>query len=248
MARRNFKRVMLKVGGESLIGDRKYGIDPKATVIMAEQIKAVYAKNTQIAIVIGGGNIFRGIAGEKAGIDRTTADYMGMLATVMNGLALQDAIEKVGVPTRLQSALDMPAVAEAFIRRRSIRHMEKGRVVILTAGTGVPYVTTDTGAALHALELDCDVLMKATKVNGIFDKDPAKYPKAKRYKTINYRDAIELEEIQVMDTTALAMSSENNMPLMIFKLFEGDNLQRAVVGEDIGTFVSNDVKTILADE
>ncbi len=239
---------MLKVGGESLIGNREYGIDPQATITMAEQIKSVYAKNTQVSIVIGGGNIFRGIAGEKAGIDRTTADYMGMLATVMNGLALQDAIEKVGVPTRLQSALDMPAVAENFIRRRAIRHMEKGRVVILTAGTGVPYVTTDTGAALHALELGCDVLMKATKVNGIFDKDPMKYKGAKRYKTINYRDAIELEEIQVMDTTALAMASENDMPLMIFKLFEGDNLQRAVVGEDIGTFVGNDVKTIIAKD
>ncbi|MBT3249372.1 MAG: UMP kinase [Candidatus Pacebacteria bacterium] len=248
MSRKIFKRVMIKVGGESLIGDREYGIDPKATIEMANQIKSVYAKNTQIAIVIGGGNIFRGLAGEKAGIDRTTADYMGMLATVMNGLALQDAIEKVGIPTRLQSALDMPAVAENFIRRRAIRHMEKGRVVILTAGTGVPYVTTDTGAALHALELDCDVLMKATKVNGIFDRDPMKYPDSKRYKTINYKDAIELDEIQVMDTTALAMSSENDMPLMIFKLFDNDNLQKAVVGEDIGTLVSNDVKTVLADE
>ena len=248
MSRKIFKRVMIKVGGESLIGNREYGIDPQATIAMAEQIKAVYARNTQIAIVIGGGNIFRGIAGEKAGIDRTTADYMGMLATVMNGLALQDAIEKKGVPTRLQSALDMPAVAESFIRRRAIRHMEKGRVVILAAGTGVPYVTTDTGAALHALELDCDVLMKATKVNGIFDKDPMKHPGAKRYKTINYKDAIELDEIQVMDTTALAMSSENNMPLMIFKLFDSNNLQKAVIGEDIGTFVGNDVKTVLADD
>jgi len=248
MSRKIFKRVMIKVGGESLIGNREYGIDPQATIAMAEQIKAVYARNTQIAIVIGGGNIFRGIAGEKAGIDRTTADYMGMLATVMNGLALQDAIEKKGVPTRLQSALDMPAVAESFIRRRAIRHMEKGRVVILAAGTGVPYVTTDTGAALHALELDCEVLMKATKVNGIFDRDPMKHPGAKRYKTINYKDAIELDEIQVMDTTALAMSSENNMPLMIFKLFDNDNLQKAVIGEDIGTFVGNDVKTVLADD
>ena len=248
MSRKIFKRVMIKVGGESLIGNREYGIDPQATIAMAEQIKAVYARNTQIAIVIGGGNIFRGIAGEKAGIDRTTADYMGMLATVMNGLALQDAIEKKGVPTRLQSALDMPAVAESFIRRRAIRHMEKGRVVILAAGTGVPYVTTDTGAALHALELDCDVLMKATKVNGIFDRDPIKHPGAKRYKTINYKDAIELDEIQVMDTTALAMSSENNMPLMIFKLFDSNNLQKAVIGEDIGTFVGNDVKTVLADD
>ncbi len=248
MSRKIFKRVMIKVGGESLIGNREYGIDPQATIAMAEQIKAVYARNTQIAIVIGGGNIFRGIAGEKAGIDRTTADYMGMLATIMNGLALQDAIEKMSVPTRLQSALDMPAVAESFIRRRAIRHMEKGRVVILAAGTGVPYVTTDTGAALHALELDCDVLMKATKVNGIFDRDPMKHPGAKRYKTINYKDAIELDEIQVMDTTALAMSSENNMPLMIFKLFDNDNLQKAVIGEDIGTFVGNDVKTVLADD
>jgi len=248
MSRKIFKRVMIKVGGESLIGNREYGIDPQATIAMAEQIKAVYARNTQIAIVIGGGNIFRGIAGEKAGIDRTTADYMGMLATIMNGLALQDAIEKMSVPTRLQSALDMPAVAESFIRRRAIRHMEKGRVVILAAGTGVPYVTTDTGAALHALELDCDVLMKATKVNGIFDRDPMKHPGAKRYKTINYKDAIELDEIQVMDTTALAMSSENNMPLMIFKLFDSNNLQKAVIGEDIGTFVGNDVKTVLADD
>ncbi len=248
MSRRNFKRVMIKIGGESLIGDQEYGIDPKATVTMAEQIKSIYIKNTQVAIVIGGGNIFRGIAGEKAGIDRTTADYMGMLATVMNGLALQDAIEKVGIPTRLQSALDMPAVAENFIRRRAIRHMEKGRVVILVAGTGVPYVTTDTGAALHALELNCEVLMKATKVEGVYDKDPMKYPDAKKFKTLNFKDAIELEGIQVMDTASLAMSSENNMPLMIFKLFENNNLQRAVMGEDIGTFVSNDVKTTLADK
>jgi uridylate kinase len=248
MSKRSFKRIMLKIGGESILGDREFGIDHEATVRVAENIKAVYAKNAQVAIVIGGGNIFRGISGEKAGIDRATADYMGMLATVMNGLALQDAIEKLGVPTRLQSALDMPAVAENFIRRRAIRHMEKGRVVILTAGTGVPYVTTDTGASLHALELGCDVLMKATKVNGIFDKDPEKHPHAKRYKTINFKDAIILDEVQVMDNTALTMSSENDMPVMIFKLFEGDNLQRAVMGEDIGTYVGNDVKTVLAEQ
>ncbi|MBU2543188.1 UMP kinase [Patescibacteria group bacterium] len=248
MTKRSFKRIMLKVGGESMLGKRQFGIDPQAAQNVAKNIKAVYAKNIQVAIVIGGGNIFRGIAGEKAGIDRATADYMGMLATVMNGLALQDAIEKMGVPTRLQSALDMPAVAESFIRRKSIRHMEKGRVVILTAGTGVPYVTTDTGASLHALELGCDVLMKATKVNGIFDKDPIIYPNAKRYKTMNFKDAIMLDEVQVMDTTALAMSSENDMPIMIFKLFEKDNLQKAAMGEDIGTYVSNDVKTVLADK
>lgn len=248
MTKPNFKRILLKIGGESMLGKRKFGIDPKSAQNVAENIKSIYAKNTQIAIVIGAGNIFRGIAGEKAGIDRATADYMGMLATVMNGLALQDAIEKMGIPTRLQSALDMPAVAENFVRRRAIRHMEKGRVIILVAGTGVPYVTTDTGASLHALELGCDVLMKATKVNGIFDKDPIKYPKAKRYKTINFKDAIILDEVKVMDTTALAMSSENNMPIMIFELFKEDNLQKAVMGEDIGTYVGNDVETILTEE
>lgn len=248
MAKRDFKRIMLKVGGEALLGDRNYGISPAAAKNMAEHIKVIYTKNIQIAIVIGGGNIFRGIAGEKAGIDRTTADYMGMLATVINGLALQDAIEKLDVPTRMQSALDMKAVAEQFIRRRAIRHMEKGRVVILTAGTGVPYVTTDTGASLHALELNCDVLMKATKVNGIYDQDPLKHKNARRYKTISFRKAIEMDEVQVMDTTALAMCKDNHMPVMIFKIFEADNLQRAVMGDDIGTYVDNEVETVLADE
>lgn len=241
-----FKRILLKVGGESLLGDREYGIDPNAALKVAEQIKQVYAQHVQIAVVIGGGNIFRGIAGSKNGIDRATADYMGMLATVMNGLGLQDALEKVGVPTRLQSALQMPAVAESFIRRKAIRHMEKGRVVILGAGTGVPYVTTDTGASLHALELHCDVLMKATKVNGIYEKDPMKYPDAKRFKTLSFKDAIEMEGVEVMDTAALAMSKDNNMPVMVFELFEEDNLIKAVLGEDIGTYVSNDVKTELA--
>ncbi len=245
MSSRRFKRILLKVGGESMIGDREYGIDPQAAMQVAEQIKSVYVKNIQVAIVIGGGNIFRGIAGSKNGIGRATADYMGMLATVMNGLALQDALEKVNVPTRLQSALQMPAVAESFIRRKAIRHMEKGRVVILTAGTGVPYVTTDTGASLHALELHCDVLMKATKVDGVYDKDPMKDKNAKRYKTLSFDDAIRMDDIQVMDTAALAMSKDNNMPIMVFKLFEGDNLQKAVDGEDIGTYVSGDVETKL---
>ena len=234
---------MLKVGGESLIGNREYGIDPQAALEVANQIKDVYAKHVQIAVVIGGGNIFRGIAGAKHGIDRATADYMGMMATVMNGLALQDALEKVGIPTRLQSALQMPAVAENYIRRRAIRHMEKGRVVILGAGTGVPYVTTDTGAALHALELHCDVLMKATKVDGIYERDPEKDPKAKKFKTLTYSDAIEMEEVQVMDTAAVAMAKDNDMPVMVFKLFEEDNLVRAVSGDDVGTYVSNNVKT-----
>lgn len=241
-----FKRIMLKVGGESLIGDRDYGIDPQAALDVAEHIKEIYALNVEVAVVIGGGNIFRGIAGSKNGIDRATADYMGMLATVMNGLALQDALEKVGVPCRVQSALQMPAVAESFVRRRAIRHMEKGRVVILAAGTGVPYVTTDTGAALHALELHCDVLMKATKVNGVYEKDPEKHPEAKRYSMLTFKEAIEDENIVVMDTSAFAMASENDLPVMVFKLFEGDNLAQAVRGEDIGTFISNDVESKLA--
>jgi uridylate kinase len=247
MAKARFNRIMLKVGGESLIGDREYGIDPHAAMTVAQQIKAIHDQDVQVAVVIGGGNIFRGIAGSKNGIDRATADYMGMLATVMNALALQDALEKVGVPTRVESALEMPAVAERFVRRRAIRHMEKGRVVILAAGTGVPYVTTDTGASLHALELHCDVLMKATKVDGIYDKDPMKYPDAKRFKTLSFSDAITMAGVEVMDTAALAMSSDNQMPVMVFKLFENENLQKAIMGEDIGTFVSNDVKTEFAE-
>lgn len=237
---------MLKVGGESLIGDREYGIDPDAAMTVAKQIKAIKDLGIDVAVVIGGGNIFRGIAGSKNGIDRATADYMGMLATVMNALALQDALEKTGLDTRVQSALEMPAVAERFIRRRAIHHMEKGRVVILAAGTGVPYVTTDTGASLHALELHCDVLMKATKVDGIYDKDPVKHPDAKRFKTLSFSDAISMPGVEVMDTAALAMSSDNNMPVMVFELFEQDNLTKAVQGEAIGTYVSNDVKTEFA--
>jgi len=245
MATPRFKRILLKVGGESLIGNREYGIDPIAALDVAEQIKVIHDKGVEVACVIGGGNIFRGIAGSKNGIDRATADYMGMLATVMNALALQDALERVGVPNRVQSALQMPAVAENFVRRRAIRHMEKGRVVILAAGTGVPYVTTDTGASLHALELGCEVLMKATKVDGIYDKDPMKNSDAKRYRTLSFADAIS-QGLEVMDTAAIAMSKDNNMPVMVFELFEKNNLTRAVDGEEIGTFVSNDVKTEFA--
>ncbi len=245
MNNQGFNRIMLKIGGESLLGTREYGIDPDAAHDIAKKIKDIYIKHVQIAIVIGGGNIFRGVAGAQKGMDRATADYMGMLATVMNGLALQDALEGAGIPSRLQSALDMPAVAEPFIRRKAIRHMEKGRVLILAAGTGMPYVTTDTGAALHALELHCDVLMKATKVDGIYDKDPEKYKDAKRYKTLTYQDAIENESIQVMDTAALAMVKENGMPVMVFKLFEGNNLEKAVDGKDVGTYMSSDSKTEL---
>lgn len=246
MATARFKRVMLKVGGESLLGKREHGIDPEAALNVAKQIKEVFSKGVQISIVIGGGNIFRGVAGSKHGIERATADYIGMLATVMNGLALQDALEKLGIPTRMQSALAMPSVAESFIRRRAIRHMEKGRIVILSAGTGLPYVTTDTGATLHALELNCDVLMKATKVDGIYDQDPMKVPDAKRFKTLNFKDAIGMEGVQVMDTSALAMAKDNDMAVMVFELFKEGNLKKAIDGKDIGTYVSNSVKTEFA--
>jgi len=248
MTKNRFERVLLKVGGESMMGQRTYGIDPQAAMEVAKQIKDVYIQHVQVAIVIGGGNIFRGVSGEKHGIERATADYMGMLATVMNGLALQDALEKIGVPTRMQSALLMPAVSESFIRRKAIRHMEKGRVVILAAGTGVPYVTTDTGASLHALELKCDVLMKATKVDAIYDKDPLKYKDARRFRTLSFKDAIEMAGVEVMDTAALAMCSDNHMPLMVFELFKKGNLIKAITGQDIGTYVSNDVKTEFVKE
>jgi uridylate kinase len=243
---KRFKRILLKIGGESLLGDREYGIDPRAVLDMAEKIKNIYAKEVEIAIVIGGGNIFRGLAASKNGIERATADYMGMLATVMNGLALQDALDKVGVPVRIQSALQMPAVAEGFIRNKAIRHMQKGRVVILAAGTGMPYVTTDSGASLHALELHCDVLMKATKVDGIYDKDPLTNPNAKRFKTMSYKDAIEMDDVQIMDTAALAMCKENDMPIMVFNLFDNGQLDRAIDGEEIGTYVSNNTQTVFA--
>lgn len=245
MSKTRFKRVLLKIGGESLLGNREYGIDPQAALDLANHIKQIYALNTEVAIVIGGGNIFRGLAGAANGIERATADYMGMMATVMNGLALHDALEKVNVPVRIQSALQMPAVAESFVRRKAIRHMEKGRVVILGAGTGVPYVTTDTGASLHGLELRCDVLMKATKVNGVYEKDPVENPQAKRYRNLDIRQAIEDDNIKVMDTSALAMCKENGLPIMVFELFKGDNLSKAVLGEDIGTYISTDVETEL---
>ena len=231
-----FKRVLLKLGGESLLGDREYGIDPKAALEVAAEIKQIKETGTQIAIVIGGGNIFRGVSAAANGIERSTADYMGMLATVMNSLALQDALEKSGVDTRVQSGLEMPAVAEPYIRRRAIRHMDKGRVVILAAGTGNPYFTTDTGAALRALELNCNVIMKATKVDGVYDKDPNKFPGAKKYEELAYMDALK-ERLEVMDTSAFALCMDNKLPIMVFNFFEKGNAKRAVMGEKIGTLV-----------
>jgi uridylate kinase len=231
-----FKRVLLKLGGESLLGDRDFGIDPKAATEVAEEIKSVRQTGTQVAVVIGAGNLFRGVSAAANGIERSTADYMGMLATVMNCLALQDALEKIGVDTRVQSGLEMPAVAEPYIRRRALRHMDKGRVVILAAGTGNPYFTTDTGAALRALELNCDVIMKATKVDGIYNKDPNKFPDAKKYGELAYMDALK-ERLEVMDTSAFALCMDNKLPIMVFNFFEKGNAKRAVMGDKIGTIV-----------
>lgn len=241
-----FKRVMVKVSGESLLGERTNGIDPAAAADVARRIKEVHDLGVEVVVVVGGGNIFRGASASQNGMDRATADYMGMLATVMNGMALLDAFRQANVPARLQSALKMDEVAEPFLRNKAIRHLEKGRVVILSGGTGKPFVTTDTGASLHALELHCDVFMKATKVDGVYDRDPMKYPDAKRYKTLPYKDAIIMEGVEVMDTGALAMCMENNLPIMVFELFEGDNLIKAVEGEAIGTYLSNDVKAEFA--
>lgn len=231
-----FKRVLLKISGESLMGEREYGIDPQTVVEVAQEIKSVVDAGVQVAIVVGGGNILRGAAASKNGLERATADYMAMLATVMNALALQDAVEKIGVASRVLSGLDMPAVAEPYIRRRAIRHLEKGRVVILAAGTGNPYFTTDTGAALRGLELNCEIILKATKVDGIYDKDPNKFPDAKKYKELAYMDALK-ERLEVMDTSAFALCMDNKLPIMVFNFFEKGNAKRAVMGEKIGTIV-----------
>jgi uridylate kinase len=233
-----YKRILLKIGGESLLGDREYGISPEAAKNVAGQIKEIHDLGVQTAIVIGAGNIFRGLSAAKQGIDRATADYMGMLATVMNSLALQDALEKMDVYTRVQTAIEMRAVAEPFIRRRALRHMQKGRVVILAAGVGSPYFTTDSGAALRALELKCEILMKATKVDGVYDKDPIQHPDANRFQTMTFLQAIQEEGVQVMDTAALSLCMDNDIPIYVFNLFQTGNLKKAVMGEDIGTLVS----------
>lgn len=232
-----YKRILLKIGGEALLGDRQYGISPQAAADVAKQIKEVHDLGVQVALVNGAGNIFRGLSASQQGIDRATADYMGMLGTVMNSLALQDALEKIGVSTRVQTAITMPAVAEPFIRRKALRHLEKGRVVILAAGTGSPYFTTDSGAALRALELKCEVLMKATKVDGVYDKDPLLYTDAVRFSNMTFVDAIKDENVAVMDTAALSLCMDNEIPIYVFNLFESGNLKRVVLGDDIGTLV-----------
>lgn len=231
-----YKRVLLKLSGEALAGDLGYGIDPKVVDNLADQIGEVVHSGVELAIVVGGGNIFRGVSGATEGMDRAQADYIGMLATVMNALALQDSFERHGVYSRVQSAINMQEVSEPYIRRRALRHMQKGRVVILAAGTGNPYFTTDTTAALRACELDVDVLMKATKVDGVYDSDPKKNPDAKRYDRITYMDVLN-QGLNVMDATATSLCMDNNIPMIVFDLTTDGNIARALKGEPVGTTV-----------
>ncbi len=231
-----YSRILLKLSGEALMGDGAYGIDPDVATRIAADVAEIQSLGVQTAIVIGGGNIFRGVAASARGMDRATADYMGMLATVMNALALQDALEAQDVPTRVLSAIEMRAVAEPFIRRRAIRHLEKGRVVVFAAGTGNPYFTTDTAAALRAMEVKADVILKATKVDGIYTADPVKDPAATRYERISYLQVLQ-DRLQVMDATAISLCMDNKLPIVVFNLRTPGNIRRVVFGEAVGTTV-----------
>ena len=238
IAQPKYRRVLLKLSGETLGGEAGVGIVADAVQSMAGQIKEVRELGVEVVIVVGGGNIFRGLQGSKDGIERATGDYMGMLGTMINALALQDALEKFGVATRVQSAITMSQIAETFIRRRAVRHLEKGRVVIFGGGTGNPYFSTDTAAALRANEIGAEVILKATKVDGIYDSDPKKNPKAKRYAEISYYDALQ-QRLSVMDSTAFSLCMDNKMPIIVFDFFKPHNLRRVILGEKIGTLVTN---------
>jgi uridylate kinase len=233
-----YQRILLKLSGEALLGKLEYGVDPEVVAFVAEQVKAVTALGVQVGIVVGGGNIFRGMAAATAtGMDRATADYIGMLATAMNGLALQDALERAGVPTRVMTAIDMNEVAEPYIRRRAVRHLEKGRVVVFVAGTGNPYFTTDTAAALRAVEIGAEVVLKATKVDGVYDKDPVKHSDAKRYPAITYGQVL-VDGLRVLDAAAVSLCMENDLPIVVFDLDAHENILKAVRGETVGTLIS----------
>ena len=234
-----YKKILLKLSGEALMGDQEFGISSDVITSYAKQIKEIVDLGVEVSIVIGGGNIFRGISGAAQGVDRVTGDHMGMLATVINSLALQNSIENLGVPTRVQTAIEMPKVAEPFIKRRAQRHLEKGRVVIFGAGTGNPYFTTDTAAALRAIEMETDVVIKATKVDGIYDKDPVKYPDAKKYQTVTYNEVL-AKDLKVMDATAISLCRENKLPIIVFNSLDEGNLKKVVMGEHIGTIVVAD--------
>ncbi|MFO7673706.1 MAG: UMP kinase [Lutibacter sp.] len=231
-----YKRILLKLSGEALMGDRQYGIDPKRLSAYAEEIKKIVENGVEVAIVIGGGNIFRGVAGASNGIDRVQGDYMGMLATIINGLALQSAIEAIGIKTRLLTAIKMEQVAEPFIKRRAVRHLEKGRVVIFGGGTGNPYFTTDTAAVLRAIEISADVILKGTRVDGIYTSDPEKNKDAIKFDSITFKDVLS-KGLKIMDTTAFTLSQENNLPIIIFDMNVEGNLEKVISGENIGTKV-----------
>ncbi len=233
-----YKRILLKLSGEAFKGSRSYGIDPHFLMFIANEIKKGHELGADIGIVIGGGNIFRGMSASAQGMDRVAADYSGMLATVMNGIALQDALEKSGVSTRLQSSLEVTEIAEPFVLRRALRHFEKNRVVIFCGGTGNPYFTTDTTAALRAAEIKADVILKATQVNGVYDKDPVKYDDAKKFESISSMDALQ-KELKVMDSTALSLSMDNNIPTIVFKLTEENHIQNIILGHKIGSLVGS---------
>ncbi len=238
MTRPPFKRILLKLSGEAAAGDGPGGIDVEAVDRLAAEVKQARDAGFQLCLVTGGGNIFRGLAAAAKGLDRTSADYMGMLATVMNALAVQNALEKIGVDTRVQSAIPMASVCEPYIRRRAMRHMEKGRVVIFAAGTGNPYFTTDTGAALRAAEMNCDALFKGTSVDGVYDADPKQFPEAKRYETVTFNKVLS-DNLKVMDATAIALCRDNNIPIVVFNIREQGNLARVLAGEGTVTIVRN---------
>ena len=234
--RAHYRRVLLKLSGEALMGSQGYGVDPRMADRIAEEIKEIHAIGIEVAATIGGGNIVRGIAVSAAGMDRVSGDYMGMLATVINALALQNALEKRGVFTRVQSAIEMKEVAEPFIRRRAIRHLEKGRVVIFAAGTGNPYFSTDTAAALRAIEINAEVILKATKVDGVYDSDPVQNPSAKLIRSLSYREVLD-KRLRVMDSTAIALCMENDLPIVVFNLLRRGNIREAVLGRKVGSVV-----------
>lgn len=233
-----YGRVLLKLGGEALAGPQGFGIDPERAEVVAEHIIEVQRQGVEVAVVIGAGNLWRGREGIERGMERATADYMGMLGTVMNAMALMDALERAGMVTRVMSAVEMRAVAEPYIRRRAIRHLEKGRVVILGGGTGNPYFSTDTAAALRAMEIDAEVVIKATKVDGVYDRDPEEDPEAQRFDHLTYIDALN-RRLKVMDSTAISLCMDNDLPILVLNMWEGDSLMRAVMGESVGTMISD---------
>lgn len=234
-----YKRVLLKLSGEALMGEQEFGISSDVINSYARQIKEIVELGVEVSIVIGGGNIFRGISGATQGVDRVTGDHMGMLATVINSLALQNAIEKLGVPTRVQTAIEMPKIAEPFIKRKAQRHLEKGRVVIFGAGTGNPYFTTDTAAALRAIEMNTEAVLKATKVDGIYDKDPVKYSDAVKYDRVTYTEVLN-KDLKIMDATAISLCRENKLPIVVFDSLTEGNIKKVIMGENIGTVVVAD--------